>query len=254
MTNLEAFILGLVEGITEFLPISSTGHLILAESLMGISGDKFVQTFTVVIQVGAIAAVGLLYIKRFLSEPKMYATLAVAFAPTAILGLLFAKKIKFYLFNPVSVSIALILGGVLLLFFHKLESDGKTTEITPRQAFLIGLFQGFALVPGVSRAAATIAGGLFVGLSRARAVEFSFLLAVPTLAAATGYDLVKQRELLTSANISLLLTGTLVAFVSALAAVRFFVAFISKRGFAAFGIYRIAMGLLFLVLFWGKSL
>jgi len=254
MSHAEAIILGLIEGLTEFLPVSSTGHLILAETLMQNYGQPFVQMFTVVIQSGAIAAVGLIYIRRFLSEPRLYATLALAFAPTAVIGLLFAKKIKLFLFNPIAVSIALIVGGIALLFFDRLEKKPGTPEVTGRRAFAIGLFQCLALVPGISRAAATMGGGLFMGLTRAQAVEFSFLLAVPTLVAATGYDLFKERELLTSANLTPLLIGTAVAFVSALAAVRFFVAFISKRGFAFFGVYRIIVGAIFLVLLWGRSL
>ncbi|HRP69170.1 MAG TPA: undecaprenyl-diphosphate phosphatase [Turneriella sp.] len=260
MTTLQAVILGIVEGLTEFLPMSSTGHMILADSMMQIQDPEFVKTFEIAIQLGAIAAVALLYIRRFLKEPRLYFILFIAFLPTGVCGLLFYKYIKTLLFNPLSVSIALILGGVVLLFFDKLaqnrDEKHKTHEIqiTPRTAFIIGLFQTISMIPGVSRAAATIGGGLVAGLSRVRAVEFSFLLAVPTMVVATAYDLYKNRETLNAAHLDVLVIGALVAFATALLAVRFFVAFISKRGFTAFGIYRIVVGIIFLVVFWGKTL
>ncbi|MBV6492592.1 MAG: Undecaprenyl-diphosphatase [Turneriella sp.] len=260
MTTFQALILGIIEGLTEFLPISSTGHMILADSMMQIKDNEFVKTFEIAIQLGAIAAVGLLYIRRFLKEPRLYGILFVAFLPTGIFGLLFYKYIKSLLFNPISVSIALILGGIVLLFFDKLSQkrgeshEAHEIEITPRIAITIGLFQVISMVPGVSRAAATIGGGLVAGLSRVRAVEFSFLLAVPTMVVATAYDLYKNRATLHAAHLDLLVIGAAVAFVTALFAVRFFVAFISKRGFTAFGIYRILLGIIFLAVFWGKTL
>ncbi len=256
MTPFQAVILGIIEGITEFLPISSTGHMILADHFMAIADREFVKTFEIAIQLGAIAAVGLLYIRRFLKEPRLYFILAVAFLPTGICGLLFYKIIKTWLFNPITVSLALILGGVILLFFDRLAAKNDhhhEIEVSPKSAFMIGLFQVLSMVPGVSRAAATIGGALAMGLNRVRAVEFSFLLAVPTMVAATGYDLFKNREHLHSAHLDLLLIGSAVAFVCALLAVRFFVGFISRRGFKAFGIYRIIAGVIFLALFWGKS-
>lgn len=259
MTGFQAAILGIVEGLTEFLPVSSTGHMILAGALMKIQDNEFVKTFEIAIQLGAIAAVALLYIRRFLKEPKLYFILFVAFLPTGVFGLLFYKHIKALLFNPVSVSVALIAGGVILLFFDRLAQknedrpQGHEVEITPKTAFAIGLFQTISMIPGVSRAAATIGGGLVMGLNRVRAVEFSFLLAVPTMVVATGYDLYKNRDALRSAHLDLLVIGSIVAFATALIAVRFFVGFISKRGFLAFGVYRIVAGIGFLAYFWGRN-
>jgi undecaprenyl-diphosphatase len=268
MTPWQAAILGIIEGLTEFLPVSSTGHMILASSLMQIKSD-FVKTFEIAIQLGAIAAVFALYVRRFLKEPRLYFILAIAFVPTGIAGLAVYKYIKALLFNPVSVSIALIVGGIVLLFFdrliearhtaHQAQDQGVTQptagdlHITPKTAFVIGLFQTLSLVPGVSRAAATIGGGLVMGLNRVRAVEFSFLLAVPTMVVATAYDLYKQRETLNAAHVDLLAIGAVVAFAFALLAVRFFVGFISKRGFFVFGVYRIIAGVIFLTYFWGRG-
>ncbi len=256
MTPFQAIVLGIIEGITEFLPISSTGHMILAGHLMHIKEEEFAKTFEIAIQLGAIAAVFMLYIRRFLREPRLYFILGLAFLPTGILGLLFYKYIKALLFNPVSVSIALILGGVILLFFdrlaekHEKQPHGHATEVSPQTAVVIGLFQSISMIPGVSRAAATIGGGLVMGLNRVRAVEFSFLLAVPTMVVATGYDLYKQREALNATHIDLLAIGAVVAFAFALLAVRFFVGFISKRGFFVFGVYRILIGAISLIVFW----
>jgi undecaprenyl-diphosphatase len=256
MSALQAVILGIVEGITEFLPVSSTGHMILAGSVMKIQDNDFVKTFEIAIQLGAIAAVMLLYIRRFLKEPRLYVILAIAFFPTGVVGLLLYKHIKALLFNPLSVSIALILGGVILLFFDKLAAsrEGRhDTEVTPRSAFMIGLFQTISMIPGVSRAAATMGGGLVMGLNRVRAVEFSFLLAVPTMVVATAYDLYKNRASLNATHLDLLAIGAVVAFACALIAVRFFVGFISKRGFWLFGVYRIVVGMVFLFTFWGRG-
>jgi len=260
MTGFEAVLLGIIEGLTEFLPISSTGHMILAGSLLKIQESEFVKTFEIAIQLGAIAAIVLLYIRRFLKEPKLYFILSIAFVPTGVIGLLAYKHIKALLFNPISVSIALIVGGVVLFFFDRLaarnekRADGHEIEIKPQTAFVIGLFQALSMVPGVSRAAATIGGGLVMGLNRVRAVEFSFLLAVPTMVVATLYDLYKNRATLHAAHLDLLLIGSLVAFATAIIAVRFFVGFISKRGFTLFAIYRIVIGAIFLAVFWGKAL
>ncbi|GAB4425847.1 MAG: undecaprenyl-diphosphatase UppP [Turneriella sp.] len=259
MTPLQAILLGIIEGVTEFLPISSTGHMILADHFMVIKDREFVKTFEIAIQLGAIAAVFMLYIRRFLREMRLYFILGLAFLPTGIAGLLVYKHLKAHLFNPVSVSMALILGGVLLLFFdrladkHEHDPQGHATEIEPKTALVIGLFQAISMIPGVSRAAATIGGGLVMGLNRVRAVEFSFLLAVPTMVAATGYDLYKQRESLNATHIDLLAIGAVVAFATALLAVRFFVGYISKRGFFVFGVYRIIVGVIFLAVFWGRG-
>ncbi|MFO1527765.1 MAG: undecaprenyl-diphosphate phosphatase [Turneriella sp.] len=261
MTGYQAIILGIIEGITEFLPISSTGHMILADHLMKVQDKEFVKTFEIAIQLGAIAAVFMLYIRRFLKEPKLYLILSIAFLPTGVAGLMFYKHIKALLFNPVSVSIALIVGGAVLLFFDKLarrhEHSGPEhhhdLEIKPATAFMIGVFQTISMIPGVSRAAATIGGGLVMGLNRIRAVEFSFLLAVPTMVVATGYDLYKQRATLNAAHLDLLSIGAVIAFATALLAVRFFVGFVSKRGFMLFGVYRIVIGIIFLAVFWGRG-
>ncbi|MCX7632358.1 MAG: undecaprenyl-diphosphatase UppP [Turneriella sp.] len=256
MTPLEAVLLGAIEGLTEFLPISSTGHMILADHLLAIKDREFVKTFEIAIQLGAIAAVFLLYVRRFLREKKLYGYLLLGFLPTGIAGFLFYRTIRQFLFNPVSVSLALVLGGVLLLFFDRLaqENEKDHKELTAKRAFTIGVFQILSMIPGVSRAAATIGGGLVCGLRRVLAVEFSFLLAVPTMVVATGYDLFKQRGMLHAVHTDLLLIGALVAFATAVLAVRFFVGFIARRGFWIFGVYRIVVGLVFFFVFWGKTL
>lgn len=252
MSYLQAFIIAIIEGLTEFLPVSSTGHMILADSLMKIEDANFAKTFEIVIQLGAILAVLAIYIKRFFVGINIYLKLLVAFLPTGIIGLLAYKTIKHYLFNPFTVSISLIIGGVVLILLDKWserkKSEYKNVEdISYGNALKIGLIQCLSMVPGVSRAAATIFGGVFSGFDRKQAAEFSFLLAIPTMFAASGYDLLKEKDNIHSEDIKLLLFGAIIAFIVAIFAVKGFVAFLNKYGFKHFGIYRIILGVLFLV-------
>ncbi|MCD6019039.1 MAG: undecaprenol kinase bacitracin resistance protein [Bacteroidetes bacterium] len=251
MTYFEALIIAIIEGLTEFLPISSTGHMILASSLMDIDNPRFAETFEIVIQLGAILAVLFLYIKRFFVSITIYLKLLVAFLPTGIIGLLAYKTIKLYLFNPYVVSVSLIVGGVALLFLDKWsakkESEYKEIEdISYIDALKIGLIQCVSMVPGVSRSAATIFGGIFSGFNRQQAAEFSFLLAIPTMFAASGYDLLKEKDNIHSNDITILVFGALIAFIVAFVAVKAFVTFLNKYGFKHFGYYRIILGILFL--------
>ncbi|MBY5951562.1 undecaprenyl-diphosphate phosphatase [Algoriphagus marincola] len=259
MTLFQSIIIAVIEGLTEFLPISSTGHMILASAAMGIHDDEFVKTFEVFIQLGAILAIALMYIKRFFRGLKIYYKLLAAFIPTAIVGLLAYDFIKGYLFNPVVVSVSLILGGVILILIDKKvvnqTSDlAEVEDISYRSAFFIGLFQCLSMVPGTSRAAATIIGGVFNGLDKKQATEFSFLLAVPTMMAAGGYDLLKSELSFTQEQIILLALGSGIAFISAWFAVKLFLKFVSNHGFTAFGWYRILLGILFLIFMWGTDL
>ncbi|MCC6371016.1 MAG: undecaprenyl-diphosphate phosphatase [Bacteroidia bacterium] len=252
MSYLQALIIAIIEGLTEFLPVSSTGHMILATSLMKIENKNFADTFEIVIQLGAIMAVLFLYIKRFFVSINIYLKLLVAFIPTGIVGFLAYKTIKHYLFNPFTVSISLVIGGVLLILLdkwsEKKESEYKEVEdLSYASAFKIGLFQCLSMIPGVSRAAATIFGGIFSGFNRQQAAEFSFLLAIPTMFAASGYDLLKEKDNIHSEDIKLLLFGAVVAFIVAFFAIKAFINFLTKYGFKHFGYYRIALGILFLI-------
>lgn len=252
MSYIQAFILAIIEGITEFLPVSSTGHMILAQSLMEMKNPEFAKTFEIVIQLGAIIAVLFLYIQRFFVGINIYLKLFVAFLPTGVIGLLAYKIIKQYLFNPFTVSISLIFGGVILIVLDKWteqkESEYKNIEdISYSGAIKVGLIQCLSMIPGISRAAATIFGGIFAGFNRTQAAEFSFLLAIPTMFAASGYDLLKEHENIHSSDISLLVFGGFIAFIVAIIAVKGFIAFLTKYGFKHFGYYRIILGVLFLV-------
>lgn len=252
MTFLQAFIIAVIEGLTEFLPVSSTGHMILADSLLKVRDPEFTKTFEIVIQLGAIFSVVLLYRKRFFKSISIYLKLFVAFLPTGIIGFLAYKTIKAYLFNPVTVSISLIAGGVLLILLDRWSKKEEGVyadleEISYFAAFKIGLIQCLSMVPGVSRAAATIFGGVYAGFNRSQAAEFSFLLAVPTMMAAAGYDLLKEKDNIHSDDLSMLLFGGLVAFVVAILAIKAFIAFLSKYGFKHFGYYRILLGIAFLI-------
>lgn len=251
MTYFQAFIIAVIEGLTEFLPVSSTGHMILADSLLKIQDQEFAKTFEIVIQLGAILAVLAIYIKRFFVGVNIYAKLLVAFLPTGIIGLLAYKTIKLYLFNPYTVSIALIAGGIFLILLdqwsEKKSSEYKNVEdISFARALKIGFIQCLSMIPGVSRAAATIFGGVFSGFDRKQAAEFSFLLAIPTMFAASGYDLLKEKDNIHSEDVKIMLFGGLIAFVVAIFAVKGFIAFLSKYGFKHFGWYRIILGLAFL--------
>lgn len=253
-TGLEAFILGAVEGITEFLPISSTGHMILASDALHIAPTEFLKSFEIIIQLGAILAVFFLYWKKLLLNGKIFKRVAIAFIPTAILGLAFYGVVKTYLLGSATVVLwALGVGGALLIifeYFHKEKFSSATTvaeleSLSYPRAFLIGAFQALAIIPGVSRAAATIVGGLVLGLSRAAIVEFSFMLAVPTMAAATLLDLYKTGFSFNAHEGALLSIGFVTAFVFALLAVKFLLRFIKRHTFTPFGVYRIILALAF---------
>jgi undecaprenyl-diphosphatase len=248
-------IIAIVEGLTEFLPVSSTGHMMLAQGFLGVKSDEFVKAFTVIIQFGAILSVLVLYWKRFFQSWNFYWKLLIAFLPAAILGFLFSDYIDSLLENVWVVAVMLILGGIFMLFVDKwfTHPEKNEPEMTYLRAFKIGLAQCIAMIPGVSRSMATIVGGMAQGFSRKTAAEFSFFLAVPTMAAASGYKLLKlltedsSRELLAN-NINLLIVGNIVAFVVAMLAIKFFIGFLTKYGFKAFGYYRIIAGSLIIVL------
>jgi len=254
---IKAIILGIVEGLTEFLPVSSTGHLILTNALLPNTGNKeFWETFEIVIQLAAILAVVVLYFKRFIHGFEIYKKLLLAFIPTGILGFIYAHfHMKEFLFNPAVVSSSLIVGGVILIMLDKWsakkESKYASLEAIPASsAMKIGLIQSISMIPGVSRAAATILGGIYNGFNRRQATEFSFLLAVPTMFVASGYELWKAKDNLDKSHINLLLIGSLVAFVFAMLAVKGFINFLVKYGFKGFGYYRIIIGVLALILFY----
>lgn len=253
MSIIEAIIIAIVEGLTEFLPVSSTGHMILAQGFLGVESDEFVKAFTVIIQFGAILSVLVLYWKRFFQSVNFYKILFVGFLPAAVIGFLAGDFIDSLLENVWVVAIMLVLGGIFMLFVDKwfTHSEEKEPKMTYKHALKIGLAQCVAMIPGVSRSMATIVGGMAQGFSRKTAAEFSFFLAVPTMAAASGYKflgLLKDdatRQIL-SENINTLIIGNVVAFVVAMLAIKFFINFLTKYGFKAFGYYRIFAGLLIL--------
>lgn len=254
MSIVEAIILAIIEGLTEFLPVSSTGHIIIASSVMGIASEDFVKLFTIVIQLGAILSVVVLYFKRFFQSVRFYLKLFVAFIPAAIFGLLFSDKIDELLESPAVVAVSLVLGGVILLFvdgWFKKPTIKKEENISFLTALKIGFFQCIAMIPGVSRSAATIVGGMSNKLNRQTAAEFSFFLAVPTMLAATCkklYDFFKEGNTMNSEEIQIMVIGNVVAFIVALLAIRTFIGFLNKHGFKLFGWYRIIVGLLIIVL------
>jgi undecaprenyl-diphosphatase len=254
-----AFILGIIEGLTEFLPVSSTGHLILAGQLLGFNDEKG-KVFEIAIQFAAILAVVWEYRARLghtvvslRTEPasrRLAINLIVAFMPAAVLGLLFIKQIKFYLFNPIVVASALIIGGMLILWAERRKHvirANSVDDITWKDALKVGFAQALAMIPGTSRSGATIIGGLFFGLSRKTAAEFSFFLAIPTMFAATAYDVLKNRDLFSADDISIFAVGSAASFVSALLAVRGLIRFISRHDFTVFAWYRIVFGMLVLL-------
>lgn len=251
MNFFEALVLGVVEGVTEFLPISSTGHLILAAHLIDLPNSEFLKTFEISIQLGAILAVVFLYGRLLFTKFEVVKKVLAAFLPTAVVGLVFYSLIRKYLLgNTLVVLTALFLGGIFLIIFEKRykEREGVTEEIenlSYKKAVGIGLFQSIALVPGVSRAAATIVGGLFLGMKRKTIVEFSFLLAVPTMLAATGLDLVKNFNSIEVDEFGLLTVGFVAAFVTAILGVKFLLKFIETHNFTLFGVYRILVALAF---------
>ncbi len=257
MTYFETIIIAIVEGLTEFLPVSSTGHMILAQALLGVESDAFVKMFTVNIQFGAILSVIILYWKRFFQVEKFvdfYGKLLIAFVPAAVLGFIFGDYIDMLLENVAVVAVMLVLGGIFMLFADKIFNKPiDNQEMDWKRALKIGFCQCVAMIPGVSRSMATIVGGMATKLTRKNAAEFSFFLAVPTMAAATGYSLMKilkdeAGQMLFFDNWNVLLVGNIVAFIVAMLAIKFFISFLTKHGFKAFGWYRIAVGGLIIVL------
>ena len=251
MTLFDAILLGALEGVTEFLPVSSTGHLILASQLLGIQQTAAHKAFEVSIQLGSILAVLFLYAKHLMNDKTLWIKLMVAFVPTGVLGLLLYKHIK-ALFGVETVSFMLIAGGLVFLLVEYIRRDkaidsGKgLDELTYKEAFFIGLFQSISMVPGTSRSGATIIGGLFLGLKRKAAAEFSFLLAIPTMIVATAYDLFKHRHGMVVDDYSMLAVAFVTAFIFAFFTVKMFVSFVSRHTFTPFAIYRIIVGAIFL--------
>ena len=275
----ETIIIAIVEGLTEFLPVSSTGHMIITQNVLGVESTEFVKAFTFIIQFGAILSVVVLYwkrffhlnhtpapegasaLKQFLHKYDFYWKLLVAFIPAAVLGLLFSDMIDAMLESVTVVATTLILGGIFMLFCDKIFNKGNDdTELTEKRAFWIGMFQCISMIPGVSRSMATIVGGMAQKLSRKKAAEFSFFLAVPTMFAATLFKMLKLfmepagMEIITN-NLGTLLIGNIVAFIVAMLAIKFFISFVTKYGFKAFGWYRIVLGgVILLLLLTGHNL
>lgn len=255
MTIVQNLILAIIEGITEFLPVSSTGHMIIASSAMGINENTFVKTYEVSIQFGAILSVVVLYWRRFFQSLDFYFKLFVAFLPAAVIGLLLNDYIDMLLESVVVVAVMLVLGGILLIFVDRWFTYNPETdqdiELEYPTALKIGFFQCIAMIPGTSRSAATIIGAMTQKLNRKQAAEFSFFLAVPTMLAAAGYKLLKTYlktpEVITN-NLDALLIGNIVAFVVAMIAIKFFISFLTKYGFKVFGYYRIVVGLAILIM------
>lgn len=251
MDILHAFIFGIVEGITEFLPISSTGHLMLTSYLLNEGQSSFLKSFEIMIQFGAILSVVVLYWKDFLFNREILKRIGVAFIPTAILGLIFYKTIKTVLLGNNQVVLwALFIGGVCLIIFELIHKEKENvvddlSKISYRQSFAVGLFQSIAMIPGVSRSAATILGGLLMGLKRKTIVEFSFLLAVPTMLAATFLDTVKNINVFALDQVPFLLVGFITSFLVALGSIKFLLSFVKHNTFSVFGVYRIVIAVLF---------
>ena len=255
MNIIQAIILAVIEGLTEFLPISSTGHMIIGSSLLGIAENEFVKNYTVIIQFGAILSVVVLYWKRFFKSIDFYIKLFVAFIPAAVIGLLASDYIDMLLENVIVVAVTLLLGGIFLLFVDRIFAKNESnpdSEPNIKSSFVIGVFQVIAMIPGVSRSAATIIGGLTQKLTRKAAAEFSFFLAVPTMFAATSYKLFKIYQSdtgFTSHDIQILAIGNIVAFVVAMFAIKFFISFLTNHGFKVFGYYRIIVGIAILAMY-----
>lgn len=262
MDIVQSVIIAIVEGLTEFIPISSTGHMIIAEKLLGVKEDEFIKVFTVAIQLGAILAVVALYWKKFFdfSNWKFYFKLLIGVIPAIILGLLFSKQIDNLLDSTLTVAVALLLGGIVLIFVDNFFTDSQIEsekEISVKKSFIIGLWQCLAMIPGVSRSAASIIGGMQQKLSRSAAAEFSFFLAVPTMLAATGYKLLKyfmENGGFSAPEIKLLAIGNLVAFVVAIIAIKFFIDFLKKHGFKLWGYYRVVLGIVLLIMLYTGNL
>lgn len=262
MTYLQAIILGIIEGLTEFLPVSSTGHLIIGSALLGLdSANAFVQLFIVAIQLGTILSVVVLYFKHFFKSLNFYFKLFVAFVPAIVFGLLFSDKIDAMLGSIEVVAISLFAGGVVLLFIDNIfkhPTEDNADNIKYPSAFVVGLFQCLAMIPGVSRSAASIIGGMTTKLSRKAAAEFSFFLAVPTMFGATAkklWDFYKKGQVVTPKEWNLLIVGNVVGFLVAMVAIKTFINFLSKHGFKVFGVYRIIVGgAILILLFMGYNL
>lgn len=251
MSLLHAIILGIIEGVTEFLPISSTGHMIIASAMMGIEDNDFTKAFEVIIQFGAILSVLVLYWRRFLPNWGFYKKLFVAFLPTAIIGFIVKDFVDKLLGSVDVVAASLIIGGIILIwsdkiFAHLTHNGRKTSDLTYLDSVKLGLFQSIAMIPGVSRSAATIMGGMTLGMNKKEAAEFSFFLAVPTMAAATAYKLLKIYKTIEPNEIGLLAVGCFVGFIVAMLAIKLFIGVVSKYGFKFFGYYRILVGTIIL--------
>ncbi|MEJ5303795.1 MAG: undecaprenyl-diphosphate phosphatase [Bacteroidales bacterium] len=251
MSWLEAFIVAVVEGLTEFLPVSSTGHMIITEALLGMQPNDFSKAFIINIQFGAILSVIVLYWRKFFQSFTFYLKLLVAFIPAAVFGFLAGDLIDQLLESVVVVALMLVLGGIILLYIDKWFShtaEHGQEDVSYSQALKIGLFQCIAMIPGVSRSAATIIGGMTQKLNRKAAAEFSFFLAIPTMFAASAYKLLKNYQAITSDTLPVLIFGNIVAFLVAMAAIRFFITFLTRHGFKVFGWYRIVVGGIILIL------
>lgn len=258
MTIIQSLILGLIEGLTEFLPISSTAHLIITANWLKIPDSESLKSFLIAIQLGAILSVAVLYAKTIIKNPKLIWKIAAAFIPTSIIGLAAYKLVKGYLMESLSIIAgALIIGGLILIILEKYFSkkalastvikqpnEAELSAITYRQAAIIGAYQALAVVPGVSRSAATIMGGLSLGISRKNIIEFSFLLAMPTMLAATAFDLYKNPPMLNQQEIIVWVLGFVMAFITAILGIKFFLRYIQKNNFVIFGWYRIIAGLI----------
>ncbi len=249
MSWFEVIIIAIVEGITEFLPISSTGHMIITGKILGMQSSEFVNTYIVSVQFGAILSVVVLYWRRFFKSFAFYYKLFVAFIPAAVIGFFLGSYIDLLLDNVIVVAISLVAGGIILVFVDSwFKESSQKQEITYPKAFKIGCFQVIAMIPGISRSAATIIGGMTQKLTRKNAAEFSFFLAVPTMFAASGYKLFKTYDNIESADIGILIAGNIIAFLVAMIAIKSFVTYLTKHGFKVFGYYRIAIGLIIILL------
>ncbi len=261
MDYLHAIILGIIEGTTEFLPISSTAHLILGAEMLGLIETDFVKSFIIIIQLGAMLPIAWLYLKRYATNWAVHQRVFIAFLPAATMGFILYKFIKQFLLGNIAIMLwALALGGVILIgieyYIRNYSSENKIshgsiiTALSFKQAFIIGCAQAIAVIPGVSRSGATIVSGLVLGLARQTIVEFSFILAVPTIAAATGYDLLKSTSAFSTNQISVLIVGFIVSAIFAQLSISFLLGYVRKHSFIAFGIYRIGIALAFALLLW----
>lgn len=253
MTIFQALILGLVEGVTEFLPISSTGHMILVSHWLGLPETEFLKSFEIIIQLGAILSVIVYFWKRIFNDLKMWKKVFTAFIPTGVIGFILYKLIKGHLLGNVAIVLwALLVGGILIIYFEKrmAKSSYGLVELTYKKSALVGLAQALAVIPGVSRSAATIIGGMALGISRQAIVEFSFLLAIPTMLAATGMDLMKNYQLFSLDQFNILAAGFITAFIVALASIKFLMSYVQRHSLEVFGWYRIVLAGILLVIFY----